>query len=155
MAGFATTFEYDLLRACLNDQPVTAKGTTLTFLSSAATSPVTQLWVALHTADPTDNGEQGTNEGGYAAYTRIESTRSSGTGGWALAATNGAASPVSNIDFPQNTSTSTGTFTHVSLGFSSGVTSGQIMISGTLSPTINYQQNVTPRITTGSSITLD
>ena len=68
---------------------------------------------------------------------------------------NGAASPVSNIDFPQNTNSTTGTFTHVSLGFSSGDTSGQILISGTLSPNINFSQNVTPRITTASSITLD
>jgi hypothetical protein len=155
MAGFATTFEYQLLRGLLNGNEVPATGTTSVMLSSASTSPVTSFWVSLHTADPTDSGTQGSNEGGYAAYTRIQTTRSTGTNGWVLASTNGAASPVSNIDFPQNTATSTGTFTHAALGWSSGATAGSIFLSGTLSPSINFSQNVTPRITTGSSITLD
>jgi hypothetical protein len=93
----------------------------------------------------------GTNEGGYAQYTRISVART--TGGWVV--TNNSVSPVANIDFPQNTSTSTGTFTHASIGVTSASTGAKIIAAGTISPNINFSQNVTPRLTTASSFTLD
>ena len=145
MAGFADTFENDLCRLIFNG---TAIGN---IADNAASSPLTNLWMALHTADPGDTGTQGTNEGGYAQYTRISVART--TGGWVV--TNNSVSPVSNVDFPQNTSTSTGTFTHASIGVTSASTGGKVLVAGTISPNINYSQNVTPRLTTASSFTLD
>ena len=64
-----------------------------------------------------------------------------------------SASPVANVDFPQNTSTSTGTFTHFSIYTSSAISSTGALYNGTISPSINFSQNVTPRLTTASSIT--
>lgn len=138
-------FEYELLRNVFN-------GTAITNL--AATAGTTQLWMGLHTADPGEAGSTAA-EGGYAQYARTATQRS--TSGWAVtsgtSAATASASPVANIDFPQNTSTSTGTFTHMSIYPSSAASSTAAIYYGTLSPSINFSQNVTPRLTTGSSIT--
>lgn len=145
MAGFSDTFENDVCKLIFN---AVAIGN---IADNAASSPLTNLWCSLHTADPGDTGTQGTNEGGYAQYTRISVART--TGGWVV--TSNSVSPVANIDFPQNTSTSTGTFTHASIGVTSASTAGKILAAGTISPNINFSQNVTPRLTTASSFTLD
>lgn len=117
---------------------------------NAASSPLTGIWVALHTADPTDSGSQNSSEVSYTGYARVQTTRS--TAGWAV--TSGSASPVSAITFGQATSTSTGTITHFSVGSSSSG-AGTVFYKGTVTPNINYGQNVTPILTTGSSITED
>lgn len=145
MAGFSDTFENDVCKLIFN---AVAIGN---IADNAASSPLTNLWVSLHTADPGDTGVQATSEGGYAQYTRISVART--TGGWVV--TNNSVSPVANIDFPQNTSTSTGTFTHASIGITSASTSTKYLAAGTISPNINFSQNVTPRLTTASSFTLD
>lgn len=138
-------FEYDFLRMTFN-------GTAIT--NWCATAGTTQIWVGLHTADPGDAGSTAA-EGGYAQYTRISVQRS--TAGFAVTSGTSAAvasaSPVANIDLPQNTSTSTGTFTHFSLYPASGTTGSEAVYNGTISPNINFSQNTTPRLTTGSSIT--
>lgn len=145
MAGFSDTFENDLCKLIFN---AVAIGN---IADNAAAAPLTNLWVGLHTADPGDTGTQGTNAASYAAYTRISVARS--TAGWAV--TGNSVSPVGNIDFPQNTSTSTATFTHASIGVTSASTASKILAYGTISPNINLSQNVIPRLTTASSFTLD
>lgn len=119
---------------------------------NAGSSPSTATWQALHTADPS-SGTQGTNEVSFTGYARVAVTRS--TAGFTVTGSGPAtASPVSAITFGMLTSTSTGTATHWSLGLSSASTSGKIIASGTISPNINLGQNVTPSLTTSSSITL-
>jgi hypothetical protein len=145
MAGFSDTFENNILRLLLNATAIS------NIADNAASAPATNIWVSLHTADPADTGTMGTNEVSYTGYTRIGVART--TGGWVV--TNNSASPVSAITFPQATSTSTGTITYASLGMTSATTAGIIIASGAVSPTINYGQNVTPSLTTGSSFTLD
>lgn len=145
MAGKSDTFENDWLKLIFNATAIA------NLADNAASSPSTALWLAMHTADPGDTGTQGTNEGGYSQYTRISVSRT--TDGWVV--TNNSVSPVATVSFPQNTSTSTGTFTHASVGMTSASTGGKILYSGALSPTVNFSQNVTPQITTGSSITED
>lgn len=144
MAGFADGFETSILNLLLAAKAIS------NIADNAAGSPSTAIWVGLHTADPGDSGNQGTSEVSLTAYTRISVTRS--TTGWAVAS--GSASPVAAITFPQLTSTSTGTATHASLGLSSAG-AGTLLASGAISPNISLGQNVTPRITTGSSFTLD
>jgi hypothetical protein len=143
------TFEYQFERLIFNGVAIS---------TLAATAGTTQLWMGLHTADPGDAGSTAA-EGGYAQYTRVATDRSSGTGGWGITSgtsnANASASPVGTVSFPQNTSTSTGTFTHGSVWMSSNISSSGLIYSGTLSPSINFSQNVTPQITTGSSITED
>jgi hypothetical protein len=66
---------------------------------NAASSPLTNIHVALHSADPGEAGDQTTSEAAYTGYTRVAVART--TGGWAV--TNNSASPVSNITFPAAT----------------------------------------------------
>jgi len=141
-----STFEGQLLQMALcNVFPISG------FANSTGTGTITTLWSALHTADPTAGTGQNQSEVGFTGYTRVATTRS--TAGFVVSGYGPAtASPVAAITFPQLTSTSTGTATYWSIGSSSsGV--GQIYYSGALSPSINLGQNVTPQITTGSSIT--
>ena len=145
MAGKSDTFENDLLKLIYNATAI-AK-----IADNAATAPLTAIWAALHTSDPGETGTQGTGEGGYAQYARVSVART--TAGFVV--TNNSVSPVAAISFPQNTSTSTGTFTHFSVGATSASTGGKILHFGTISPNINFSQNVTPSLTTGSSITED
>jgi hypothetical protein len=139
------TFETDLLQLIFNATAIA------NIADNAASAPLTNLWVSLHTADPGETGTQGTSETSYTGYTRISVART--TAGWAV--TGNSVSPVSAISFPTATSTSTGTLTHFGCGVSSASTGGKILYKGTVTPNINFGQNVVPRLTTGSSITED
>lgn len=147
MAGKSDAFEYDFLRQTFN-------GTAITNWS--ATAGTTLVWVGLHTADPGDAGSTA-SEGVGAQYTRASVQRS--TSGWVVtsgtSATDAEVSPVSAISFPQNTSTSTGTYTYFSVYPSSSAAGSAQVYFGTVTPNINVSQNVTPSLTTGSSITED
>jgi len=145
MAGKSDTFENDILKLIFNATAIS------NIADNAGSGALTSLWVALHTSDPGDSGTQGNSEGGYAQYARVAVART--TTGWVV--TNNSVSPVAAISFPQETATTTGTFTYASVGVTSGSTASKILYSGALSPTINFGQNVTPSITTGSSITED
>lgn len=120
---------------------------------NAATSPITNISVALHTADPADTGTQATSEAAYLNYTRVNVART--TGGWTVAGTSPtAASPVANIDFPTGGATGGAATGFFSTGkTSSGAT--DIFWSGTISPSITTGNGVLPRLTTSTTITLD
>lgn len=117
---------------------------------NAATTPETNISVALHTADPADAGTQSTSEAAYTSYARVSVART--TGGW-TASSAGSTSPVANIDFP------TGTGGGAATGFfSTGKTGGgasNIYWSGAISPSITTGSGVLPRLTTSTTITLD
>jgi hypothetical protein len=140
-------FEYNTLRLTFNGVGIT---------NIATSAGTTALWLALASADPGDPGSTAA-EGGYAAYARVLTQRS--TAGWAV--TSGAAtavasaSPVANIDFAAVATTSTGTFTHAIIYPASNSTAEDALYIGTISPVTNFSQGVTPRITTASSITED
>lgn len=117
---------------------------------NATASPETNIVVALHTADPGDAGAQNTTEAGYTSYARVNVARSTG---WS-AASGGSVSPAANIDFPASGASGT-TVTHFSTGKSGGGASA-ILWSGTVTPNIAIgAAGVTPRLTTGTTITLD
>jgi len=117
---------------------------------NAAASPLTNLFWALHTADPGDAGTQATSEATYTSYARVSVART--TGGM-TASTTGSTSPVANIDFPACTGGSN-TITHASVGIaSSGATN--MLYSGTVTPNISVSNGVTPRLSTASTITED
>jgi hypothetical protein len=112
-------------------------------------SPATNLYVSLHTADPGEAGSQTTNEIAYTSYARVAVARTSG--GWTVAS--GSVSPVANIDFPAGTGGS-GTATHFGVGtLISGA--GQLLYSGTVTPNIVCGNGITPRLTTASTVTED
>ena len=146
MAGKGSTMAYQFLRLMLNAQDrVGAWG------SSGATG----LYCRLHTADPS-TGTGTLNECTYTGYAPVLTTRTSATGGWSVTtptSANASASPVSAITFGQMTAGSTQTATHFSLTTSTAA--DLIWYSGTISPNINISVNVTPILTTASSITED
>lgn len=137
------TFENDFLKLIYNATAIA------NIADNAATSPLTNIFVALHTADPGETGVQNTSEITYTSYARVSVARTSG--GWTVTAN--SVSPVANIDFPAGTGGS-GTATHFSTGVaSSGAT--KILHSGTVTPNIVTGNGITPRLTTASTITED
>jgi hypothetical protein len=143
----SNTYERDLLSLLLCAVPIA------NVADNAASSPLTSIWASLHTADPGDTGTQGTSEANYSGYTRIAVTRS--TAGFVVSTSDGTASPVAAITFPEAASTSTSTLTHCAFGAASATTGGKIFYSGAISPNISIGSGVQPRLTTGSSITED
>jgi len=113
------------------------------------TSPLANLYVALHTSDPGDAGDQTTNEIAYAGYARATVARTSA--GWTV--TTGPVNPAADIDFAAGTGGS-GTATHFSVGtLVSGA--GIILYHGTVTPNIVTGDGITPRLTTATAITED
>lgn len=141
--SLGNTFENDLAKLIFNATAIA------NVADNAASSPLTNLYVALHTADPGEAGDQTTSETTYTSYARVAVARTSG--GWTV--TNNSVSPVANIDAPQCTG-GTATLTHFSVGTSSSGT-GKLLGSGTLTPNISVSNGVTPRVTTSTTITFD
>jgi hypothetical protein len=121
------------------------------YADNAASSPQTNVAVALHTADPGTSGTQSTSESAYTSYARVSVARSSG--GWTISGTGPAScSPVSNISFPAGTGGS-GTVTNFSTGKTGGGATA-ILWSGTVTPNISTGSGITPVLTTATTITL-
>lgn len=138
------TLENDILKLLFNATAIA------NIADNAASSPNTNIYVALHTADPGEGGNQTTSEAAYTSYARVAVART--TGGW-TASSAGSTSPVANIDFPAATGGSE-TETYFSVGkASSGA--GVLWYSGGISPTIAVANGVTPRLNTSTVITED
>lgn len=115
---------------------------------NAASSPATNLYVALHTADPGAAGDQSTSEIAYTGYARVAVARS--TLGW-TASSAASTSPVADITFPAGSGGS-GTATYCSIGMASSG-AGIILYSGPISPSIVCGSGITPVLTTASTVT--
>jgi hypothetical protein len=138
------TYATGLLQAILN---ATFSNAAITSLFQNAASPLTNLYVALHTADPTATGAQNTSEVSYTSYARVAVARSSS--GFTVGTA--TASPTSIIAFPACTG-GTATATYFSIGTAS-TGAGNILYTGPLSPSISISNGVTPEISTSSTIT--
>ena len=139
----SNAFENSLLKLIFNATAIA------NLADNAATSPLTNLYVSLHTADPGEAGDQSTSEATYTGYARVAVART--TGGWTV--TNNSVSPVANIDFP-NCTGGTNTITYFGVGTASSG-AGVLYYSGSVSPSISVSSGVTPRLTTASTITED
>ena len=137
------TFENDLLKLIFNATAIA------NMADNAASSPLTNLYVSLHTADPGESGDQTTSEVAYTSYARVAVARTSG--GWTVV--NNSVSPAANIDFPAGTG-GTGTATHFGVGTASSG-AGKLLYKGTITPNIVCGNAVTPRLTTATAITED
>lgn len=145
MAGKSNTFENDIVKLIFNGVAIA------NIADNAASSPLTSLYVSLHTADPGEAGTQTTSEASYGGYARVAVART--TGGWTVTAGIGEVKPVSAITFPQATSGSN-TITHFAIGTSlSGA--GKVLYAGAVSPAITVTANITPQLTTDTTITED
>lgn len=137
------TFENDLLLLIFNATAIA------NIADNAASSPLTNLYVSLHTGDPGEAGGQTTNECAYGSYARVAVARSGS--GWTVTAN--SVSPAANIDFPAATS-GTETATHFGVGTASSG-AGKLLYKGTITPNIAISSGVTPRLTTATAVTED
>ena len=104
------------------------------------------LYLALHTADPGEGGNQTTNEAGYTGYQRVAVAKDAT--GWDI--TDNQASNAALIQFPQCTGGSE-TITHVSIG--TAVTgTGQILYSGALNASLNVSNLIQPQFAVGALV---
>jgi hypothetical protein len=123
--------------------------TTITGLAQNAGSPLTNLYVSLHTANPGAGGNQTTNEAAYGGYARVAVVRTSG--GWTVSGE--TVVPASQINFP-TASGGSETETYWAIGtvpLASGA--GVLLWFGQISPTIAVATGVTPELTVASTLT--
>lgn len=137
------TFENDWLKLIFNATAIA------NMADNAAASPLTNLYVSLHTADPGEAGDQTTSEIAYTSYARVAVART--TGGWTVTAN--SVSPVADIVFPAGTG-GTGTATFAGIGTASSG-AGKLLYKGAITPNIVCGNGITPRLTTATAITED
>jgi hypothetical protein len=137
------TFENDWLRLVFNATAIA------NMADNAGSSPLTNLHVSLHTADPGEAGDQTTSETAYTSYARVAVARTAG--GWTVTAN--SVSPTANIDFPQCTG-GTATITHFAVGTAASG-AGKVLYKGTVTPNISVSNGVIPRLSTATAITED
>ncbi len=139
----SNAFETALLNLIFNATAMTGVA------ENHSSSPVTNLFVSLHTGDPGEGGNQSTSEIGYTDYARVSVVRTSS--GWTVSGN--SVSPAAAINFPAGSGGS-GTATHMGIGtLTSG--SGVLLYSGAISPTIVTGDGITPSLTTATAITED
>lgn len=141
LTGKADVFELDILKLIFN-------ATNISLLAdNTVTTPLTNLFVALHTADPLEAGDQTSNEATYTNYTRIAVARTSG--GWTCATAAGVSTAINaaTITFPACGVTGN-TVTHVTIGT---VTSGasKILYGGALTSSLAISNGITPSFAAG------
>jgi hypothetical protein len=135
------TFDNQLLKLIFNAVGIA------NIADNAGSSPLTNLYVSLHTADPTSSGNQTSSEVSYTGYARVAVARTSA--GWTV--TGNSVSPAATISFPA-CSGGSATATNFSAGTASSGT-GEILYTGTVTPNISIASGVTPQLTTASTIT--
>lgn len=134
----SSAFENDLLKFIFNNEA----------MEDIAES--TDLYLALHTADPGEEGNQSTNEVEYGGYERVPVKRDAT--GWTV--TGSSVSPTDPVEFPEMVSGAEGTATWVTIGLDK-TGEGKVLYRGELTPPVHYVNGVVPRIRTTSTITED
>lgn len=137
------TFENDFLKLIFNAVAIA------NIADNAATGPLTNLFVSLHTADPGEAGDQTTSEIVYTGYARVAVART--TGG--LTVTGNSVSPAAAITFPEATG-GTGTATHFGIG-TAATLGGKLLYKGPITPNIAISTGVQPELTVATAITED
>ncbi len=106
---------------------------------NAAASPLTNLFLSLHTADPGVGNSQQTNETGYSNYARVPVIRTSA--GWTVASN--TATNAALVQFAQ-CGASGSTLTHVAIGTAAtGV--GNVLYSGPLNSSLAVASGIQPQ----------
>lgn len=113
---------------------------------NATSSPLTNLYVSLHTANPGAGGSQTTSEAAYTGYARVAVARTGS--GWVL--TGESISPAANVVFPAATG-GTETETYFGIGTASSG-AGVLLYSGTITPNIAVSNGVTPELLAATTI---
>lgn len=139
----SNAWETALLALLFNATPIA------NIADDAVSAPLTNLYVSLHTADPTDGGNQQSSEASYTDYARVAVARTSG--GWTVSGN--TVTPVAAIEFP-TASGGSNTITHFGIGtLASGA--GVLLYSGALNASISVSSGITPQLTTATAVTED
>ena len=101
------------------------------------------FYIALHTADPGEAGDQTTSEASYTGYARVAVARSAG--GWTRVSS--TVENTATVQFGECTAGSA-TVTYFSIGTSSGG-AGQIVLSGALAASRSISAGITPLFNAG------
>lgn len=108
--------------------------------------PLGNVYVALHSSDPGEAGDQTTNEVSYTGYARVAVSRDGA--GWTVSG--GQASNTATVQFGL-CSAGSATASHFSLGTAaSGV--GQILYSGALNSPLAISANIRPEFAAGALV---
>lgn len=134
----ADVFENDLLKLIFQAVAIA------NLADNAATGPLTNLYVSLHTADPADAGNQSTNEATYTGYARVAVARTAG--GWTVTGNN--AENAAAVTFGACTA-GTNTITHFGVGTLSTGT-GKLLYSGALTASLAVSAGITPSFAAGA-----
>jgi hypothetical protein len=111
---------------------------------NAATAPLGNLFIALHTADPGVGNAQTTNEVAYTNYVRIPVVRS--PSGWTISTNTAVNTALAQLALCGATGA---TATHVSVGTSvSGA--GNVLYAGALSSSLAINLNIQPQFNAGN-----
>jgi hypothetical protein len=111
---------------------------------NAASSPYTNLYLSLHTADPGTGNNQTTNETTYTNYVRIAVIRTSA--GWTVSSN--TASNAALAQFAQCGATGA-TLTYVAIGTNvSGA--GNVLYSGALNSALTVANGIQPQFSIGA-----
>lgn len=110
---------------------------------NAATSPFTNLYVSLHTADPGAGGTQSTSEAAYTGYARVAVARTSS--GWSISGE--TISNVGAINFPACTGGSE-TETYFGIGTASSG-AGNLLYAAPLTSSLAVSNGITPSFAAG------
>jgi hypothetical protein len=121
------TFENELLLHIFQNADIANIGDAAGLQNSATAG---SLYVALHTADPGEGGDQTTSEANYTGYARVAVARSAG--GWTV--TNNLVENTAAVTFPACTGGSN-TITHWSVGVASSGAS-KILYKGALGSSV-------------------
>lgn len=143
ISGKSDAFESDILKLIFNATAIA------NLADNAAGSPLTNLFVALHTADPLEVGDQTTNEVAYTGYARVSVARTSG--GWIISGT--APTQAANatvLNFPLCTG-GTPVATHASVGFATSGAS-KVLYAGLLASSLAISNNITPNFQIGTLV---
>ena len=133
-----STYSNDILKLIFN-------GTAIANIAdNAAASPLTSLYLALHTADPGVGGSQTTNETAYTNYARVAVARNSG--GWTI--TGDTVANAALAQFPQ-CGASGATITYISIGTAASGT-GKVLYSGALNASLVVANLIQPQIGAGA-----
>ena len=145
IAGKSDSWENSVLLLLFNNTNVANVGDA-TGLRGSSTAG--SLYFSLHTADPTEEGNQGSSEIAYTSYARVAKARSAA----GFTVTGSSVIPNGAVTFPAGTGGS-GTATFFGVGVSAtAADSGALLYGGAISPAIVCGNGVTPQLTTATTI---
>lgn len=113
---------------------------------NAASAPLTNLYVSLHTANPDEPGDQSTSECAYTGYARVAVARTAG--GWTV--TNNQAVNAGAVTFGA-CSAGSESATHFGVGTAASGT-GKLLYKGALTAPLAISAGITPSFAAGQLV---